>query len=198
MSKQMTVKEFIKKYDVLTSKELKDNLLKSVVKNIYVAYEHKVAICEKIVESSYYVKIKDKDDKERKKMHINSPINYMLYCLNIVNNYTNIEIDFTNSLEEFNLLNGSECLDIIYSYIPERELKEFRMILDMVESDVIQNEYETHAFINNQIERFGNIAGVVLSPLLEQLAHGVDNLDEKTVDKLVKGLGKLVKASGIK
>ena len=194
----MKAKEFIKKYNTLTNEELKNSFLKSVVKNKYLPFENKVTICEKIVESSYYIKTKDINGKERKKMHVNSPANYMLYCLNIVNNYTSIDINFKNLLEEFNMLNGCECLDAIFNYVPEREIKEFRMILDMVESDLMQNEYETHAFISNQVERFGNLAGATLTPLLEGLMKSIDSMDEKTVDKLIKEFEKLSKFNGMK
>ena len=72
--------------------------------------------------------------------------------------------------------------------IPDRELKEFDVILDMVRNDVIQNEYETHAFIANQVERFGELAGVVLKPAIEQLGKAIENIDEKTVDNIIKKL----------
>lgn len=199
MSKEkITVKEFVDKYNTLQSDKLKEDYVKSIVNSTYLPFENKVAICEKIVDSSYYIKTKGTDGVERKKMHVNSPANYMLYCLNIVDNYTNISIDFKNSLEEFNILNKDGLFDLISIYISEREKKEFRMILDMVENDLIQNEYEVHAFISNQVERFGNLASATLSPLLKQLIQGIDNMDEKTVDKLIDGLGKLNKFNVMK
>lgn len=193
MENKITVKEFVKKYNTLTKDELKEQLVKSILTNKYISYENKVAICEKIVEASYYIKTRNADGVENKKLHVNSPANYMLYCLNIVNNYTSINVDFNNSLEEFNLLNGNECIDLIFAFISEREMKEFRMILDMVENDLMQNEYETHTFIRNQVERFGELTGVTLAPLLNVLIDKVENLDEKTVDKLIRGLSKLSK-----
>ena len=80
-----------------------------------------------------------------------------------------------------------------YDYV-ERELKEFRMILDMVENDVLQNEYEIRAFISNQVERFGKLTGVVLKPAIEQLANALENMDEKTIDKIINKL----QGSGLK
>lgn len=194
----MTVREFVEKYNKLTSEDLKGKLVESVIKHEYVPYEKKITICKKIVEASHYIKKKDKNNKEMKKLHIDSTANYMLYCLNLVNYYSSIDVDFSNSLEEFNLLNGSECLNAIFSSISEREEKEFRMILDMIETDLMQNEYETHAFIRNQVERFGELIGVVVTPLFEQLTQSVNNMDEKTVNKLIKGLEELIKFNVVK
>lgn len=185
---KMTVKEFMKKYNALTNAELKKNYVVSVVKNQYMPYENKVTICQKIVEATYYITTKDKDGNERRKLHVNSTAKYMLYCLNIVNTYTSIEINFKNSLEEFNLLNGSECLDLIFQHIPDREKQEFRKILDLVESDLMQNEYEIHAFISNQVERFGELTSATLSPLLKMLIEQVANLDEDKLDKILKAI----------
>ena len=186
-----TVKEFCEKYNGTNVVQTKQAFVDKVMNPQYIPYEKKIAICEKIIENSYY---KKSDDGETKKLHINSPAQYMLYCLNLVRYYTNIKVDFSNSLEEFNMLNENELLDVIISSIPEKEFKEFRIVLDMVESDVIQNEYETHAFISNQVERFGELFGHVAKPALDRLSEILENMDEKTIDKIInkiKGLNGL-------
>lgn len=184
----MTVIEFVKKYNKLTSEDLKGKLVESVIKHEYVPYENKITICKKIVEASHYIKKKDKNNKETKKLHIDSTANYMLYYLNIVNCYSSVDVDFSNSLEEFNLLNCSKCLDAMLSSIPEREEKEFRMILDMVENDLMQNEYETHAFISNQVERFGELISNIFSPLLEEVMKGMNMNDMQDLLKVLEKL----------
>ena len=182
---KITIQDFTKKYNALTNDKLKEDFIKSIVKNKYISYETKVAICEKIVESTYYIKTKDNTGTERRKIHVNSPATYMLYCLNIVNNYTTLEVKFNNSLEEFNLLNSNVCIDIIFKYVSDREIKELRKILEMVENDLMQNEYEIHAFIRNQVERFGELAGATLSPLLKVLINNIENFDENKIEKLL-------------
>ena len=189
---QYSVKDFCKKYNEINIEQAKKALIEKAMNAHYVPYEMKITICEKIVESSYY---KKNEDEKIKRLHINSPAQYMLYCLNLIKQYTNIKIDFGKALEEFNLLNECGLLDVILSNIPERELKEFRMILDMVESDVLQNEYEIHSFVSNQVERFGELAGVVLKPAIEQLSKTMENMDEKTIDKMV---GKLKSLNGFR
>lgn len=188
-----TVEKFCKKYNETNIEQTKVALIEKVMNMHYVSYEKKIAICEKIVENSYYKKVKtvEKDGIEVKKLHVNSPVSYMLYCLYLVKEYSNIEVDFSKVLEEFNMLNESELLDIIISNISEKELKEFRMVLDMVESDTIQNEYESHAFISNQVERFGELFGHIVSPALEKFGESLQNMDEKTIDKMINKLNGL-------
>jgi hypothetical protein len=183
-----TVKEFCEKYNGTNVEQTKQDFIKKVMNQHYVPYEKKITICEKIIENSYY---KKSEDGESRRLHINSPAQYMLYCLNLINEYTNIKIDFSNALEEFNILNECGALDIIIFCISDKESKEFRSILDMVENDVLQNEYETHAFISNQVERFGELFGHIAKPALDRLSEVLENMDEKSIDKMfnkLKGL----------
>lgn len=187
--KKYTVKEFCKKYNETNVEQTKQALIENVMNPHYIPYEMKITICEKIIENSYYKKNND----GVKKLHINSPAQYMLYCLYLVKQYTHIEVDLSKSLEEFNMLNECELLDILLNCIPEREIKEFRMILDMVENDIMQNEYEIHAFISNQVERFGELFGHIAKPALDRLSDVLENMDENTVNKSFKSLEKYLK-----
>lgn len=167
MEKKITVKEFVDKYD------FRENMMeyteKYMIPNKYVPYEEKVNSANRIVQSSHYIKTKNSDGKEYKKFHIDSTAKYMLYCLELVRMYSNIEIDFKKSLEQFNMLNSCGALDAITNLISKRELKEFNMILDFVESDLMQNEYEIHSYISNQVERFGELIGKSLPEIIKGL-----------------------------
>lgn len=185
----MTVKEFVKKYNEYKTDELKSNFLQKVVLNEYVPFTKKEATCKNIVDTTYYIT----DNKGIKRLHVNSSATYILYSLNIINLYTGIEIDFNRGLEEYDELNRYGLIGIISSMISERELKEFSMILDMVESDVIQNEYETHAFISSQIERFGTLIGNALDPVLTELSDSINNIDETKIEKITNKIKQFIK-----
>lgn len=187
---KMTVKEFISKYNALEDAKIKNDFIKLNINSKYVSYENKITICEKIIEASHYIKTLD-NSIEIKKMHINSPCKYMLYRLNIINSYTNIQIDFKNSLEEYNLLNKLDLINIIKELISKEEIEEFDMLLDMTEKDFIANEYETKAFISGQVERFAELFGSIVAPALEQLGNVLENMDEKTVDNIMAKLKKI-------
>ena len=195
--KTYTVEEFCKKYNSMKANESKMALIQSVMNTNYVPFEKKITICEMIVNATYYTKAM-KNGIETKKLHINSPSQYMSYYLWIVKEYTHIQVDFAKSLDEFNLLNKNGLLDVVVGYIPESELKEFRMLLDMVSSDVMANEYEPHAFIINQVERFGQLFGAIAKPALDSFSTVIANLDEKTIEKMFGKLNGLNKANEIK
>lgn len=196
-NKKYTVKEFCEKYNKQKSDDTRLTFVKERMNAKYVPYEVKVAICEKIVENTYYVK-DENNGMKTKKLRINSPAQRMLFGLQLVEQYTDIKIDFKHNLDDFNMLSESGAMVIILTLIPEFEFKEFDMLLNMVCSDVIQNEYETHAFISNQIERFGELTGVVLKPAIERLNDILLNMDEKTIDKMVNKLNNPRVLNGLK
>lgn len=193
-AKKYTVKDFCKKYNGENSEQLKEILIKSVMNVRYVPYEIKITICKKIIESAYY----QKNDVGSKTLHVNSTTKHMLYHLYLVKQYTHIDVDFTNCLDEFNLLNKNGLFDIIFSNISNKELDEFNMILNMVESDIFKNEYNTRAFISNQVERFGELFGHIAEPALNRLTEVLENMDEKTVDNIVNKLKTFNGIGGLK
>lgn len=193
---KITVKEFINKYNALSNEKLKEDYIRTIIKDTYVQFENKVAICEKIVESSYYIKT-NYDGVERKKLYINSPAKYMLHRLNIIDNYTIIKIDFKNSLEEYNMLNKYGIIDFVFDYVSSNEIGEFNMILDMIENDAIKNEYEIHSFIASQVERFSNLFGHLIEPGLKQFTSVIENIDDKTIDKLLTGIKSVANKSAL-
>ena len=79
-----------------------------------------------------------------------------------------------------------------------KELGELTSILEMKEKDVMQNEYEIHSFISDQVERFGKLLGVTLSPTLEKLGETIDNLDVEKLGKTLEQVDKLDKSKIVK
>ena len=77
--------------------------------------------------------------------------------------------------------------------IPEKEIAEFKMICDMKKSDLLQNKYENHAFIADQVDRFGTLIGVTLKPVLDKLTTELENMDDEKITKLSKALEKGLK-----
>ena len=164
----MKIDTFIKLYNTKKTDEEKINAIKQIMKNNHVSYSDKVNRAGIIAQNSYHVKQKNLDGNEREVFQQNSAAKYMLYSLTLVDLYTNLEIDYKQSLEIFELLDG-DIIDIIISLIDDREKKEFRMLLDFACDDLFVNEYEPHAFIKNQVERFGYLIGTILAPVLENI-----------------------------
>ena len=172
---------FMTKYKIKKTNDEKLQMVKEHVLNQYIPFEKKADIAKAIVDNSYW-REEEINGEKRKILHIDSVANYMLKCMAIVDLYTDIERQKGDGkmLEDFNTLNGSGILDFIIQSIDQRELKEFNMILQMTQDDVVANEFENHAFISQQVERFGKLIGTALSPVISQLDIGQI---EKVIDQ---------------
>ena len=174
----MKIDTFLKLYNTKKTEEDKTAAIAQIMKNEHVSYADKVGRVGIIAKNSYHVKETGVDGVEREVFRQNSAAKYMLYSLTLVDLYTTLEIDFKQSLELFEKING-EILDMIILLIDERELKEFQMLLDFACDDLLVNEYEPHAFIREQIERFSNLFGAVIAPVIE-------NLDISKIEETIK------------
>lgn len=174
----MKLDTFLKLYSVRKNAEEREALVREHITNTHVSYTDKCDRAELIARSSYYVKEKDENGVEQKKFHQNSAAKYMLYSLAVVDMFTDIDVDFKNSVEFFEKING-EILDYIVFNVNERELKEFKMLMDFACDDLLTNEYENHAFFKEQVERFGRLISVSITPLLEEL-------DKEKIEKILQ------------
>lgn len=170
-------------YKSKKSDEEKEKFVKQHINNVYVPYEHKANVAKAITDSCFWKKHTNSDGTIVTEMEIDSIAKHMLTCMAIVDLYTDIERQKSDGkmLEDFNTLNGSGVLDYIIQNIEERELKEFNMILQMTCDDIITNEYENHAFVRKQVDRFGELIGTILAPVISQL-------DTEKIESLISGL----------
>ena len=164
----MKVDTFLKLYNTKRTEEEKAAAIAQIMNNAHISYADKVDRASIIAKNSYHVKETGADGVEREVFRQNSAAKYMLYSLTLVDLYTMLEIDFKQSLELFEKING-EVLDMIIMSIDERERKEFQMLLDFACDDLLTNEYEPHAFIREQIERFGSLFGTIIAPAIESI-----------------------------
>lgn len=174
----MKVDTFLKLYNTKKTEEEKAAAIVQIMNNIHISYSDKVDRAGIIAKNSYHVKEIGADGVEREVFRQNSAAKYMLYSLTLVDLYTTLEIDFKQSLELFEKING-EILDMIIMSIDERERKEFQMLLDFACDDLLVNEYEPHAFIREQVERFGSLFGTIIAPVIE-------NIDVSKIEEVLK------------
>lgn len=158
-------------YKVKKTDEEKEKLILDHINNHYVPYEEKAAVANKIVDASYWRTVVGSDGKEVKELHVDSIVKHMLVCMSLIDLYTTVECDNKNGkmLDNYNKLNEIGLLDFIIQNINPRELKEFRMILQLTCDDLIANEFENHAYITKQVNRFGELIGTALAPVISQL-----------------------------
>lgn len=169
MADTIYLKDFIEGLNQIEDKENKKKYIGSFIRRKYVSYGVKVDSCHRIVSSSYYV-----DGEENTKfLHINSPAAFMLFCLEIVSQYTSIVIDYSNVINSYDLLREDNVIETIFSFIPEYELHEYETVLEMVKDDVIKNEYEPHAYLRGLIDRFAKISGISLDGIQKYLEENM-------------------------
>lgn len=157
----MKFDEFMELYNNCEETDKRIIFVKEHITKSYIPLEEKDVRAQIIINNSYY------DDNGDFK--VNSTAKHMFTFLSIVDMYTDIDINFKDGLNEYNELDKSMALDDIVSMIDGKDLNEFKIILNMKCNDVITNEYEPHGYISKQVERFGELVGNVLKPVIEGL-----------------------------
>ena len=183
----MKIFDFIEKYNAIATDRLKEDYLKENLKiTTYLPFLTKVTLADKLAKITAL-------DKDTGNVNVKSDVNYLLFCRMIIEQYTDLQVETEGFYEEYDLLNESGLLDKIMQMIPEKEIAEFKMICDMKKSDLLQNKYENHAFIADQVERFGTLIGVTLNPVLEKISGQIENMSEEDVEKFANKFEKLLK-----
>ena len=196
----MKIREFVDGYNRCVNQQLKDRFIKEKLKiNPYVSIIQKDAYSQIIVNATMYEQEDYEDEngetKRRKtdKIKVNSIVQYIQFCRFVIQLYTNLEIENSGFAEEYDLLKSSGLLDrLMVGYenvpplIPAEEISEFRTILDLEAKDTMTNSYELHSFISNQVERFGKLANLSLSPILDVLKEKIESIPNEDMDKVVE------------
>ena len=160
-----TIKNFVNEYKNIATDRLKEDYLKDNLHiKTYLPFLTKVTLADKLAKVTTL-------DKDTGNINVKSDVNYLLFCRMIVEQYTDLQVETEGFYEEYDLLNESGLLDKIMQMIPEKEIGEFQMICDLKQKDILTNQYENHAFISNQVERFGTLIGVTLKPVLEKISE---------------------------
>ena len=167
----MKITAFMTAYKFRKSEEEKENMVREHIKNEYVPYEKKADVAKAITDTCYWKTVKDDDGNEHRELYVDSVAKYMLTCMAVLDLYTDIERQKGDGkmLSDFNTLNEAGIFDTILQNVNQRELREFNMVLQETCNDVLTNEYENHAYISKQVNRFGKLIGEILSPIISQL-----------------------------
>ena len=201
------IKEFCENYKNRATNKLKEDYLKENLKiTTYLPFIKKDALAQNIVNATTY-KFENytKEDgtigrRRTNQIHVNSTTQMLLFYRVIIENYTDVEVGTEGFYEEYYALNDSGVLFELTadfeghpSIIPAKEISELRGMIDLKQRDEMTNQYETHSFISNQVERFGTLIGVTLKPVLEKISEQIENMSEEDVEKFTNKVEKLLK-----
>ena len=191
----MKILEFVKRYNNITTQQLKDRFIEEKIKiSPYVSIIKKDTYAQLIVDKTMF-KQESYDDngktKYRKtdKINLNSVAQYVQFCRAVIELYTNLEIEDGSFIKEYDALKSSGLLDILMvgsdktdPLIPMSELSEFKTILSMKQSDVQFNETTTQAFISKQIGRISDLANATLTPLVNVVSNKLDEIPKEDLE----------------
>ena len=196
----MKINELVEKYNRLSNRQLKEDLIKKIKIVPYISIVKKDAIAQLIVDRTMFEQEAYDDNGTTKyhktdKIKVNSVAQYVQFCRMVIELYTDLVIDEDDNgfIKGYDALKSSGLLDILMvgsdqkdSLIPMSELSEFKTILDMKISDTLKNYSDPHTFIANQVERFGKLANLSLSPILDVLQEKIESIPKEDIDKVVE------------
>lgn len=194
MNKDFNVNDFVEEYERQVTDVDKRKFLKSKLKTEkYMSYADKLTIAKNIVNHSSYAMVKE-DGKLKKtdKIALNSPMRYVLFVMTAVDKYTNIEVNFGNIMPEFDALNFSGIIEVIFEKIGDKEMAEFNTVVEMVLNDFMANKYQFKNYIDDTLLKVSGLVEKCV-PLIDNITSKLDSMSEDDIEKLSGLLGKVTK-----
>ena len=160
----MKIDEFIRKYNSAKDKE---KYLSGCIKKNYVPYHEKVSDCQRIINATM------ESDGIFK---INTPAQFMIFTVNIISKYT--EIEYTDVLETFEKLDELNLINAIVSRIPEREYATYNTLLNMVQDDYMENNRNIISFIETKVKALGLSMDAILDAMQKYIPQETSEVIE--------------------
>lgn len=183
----MKILEFVKKYNTMSTQQMKDNFIKNNLKiKSYVPFLTKDTIINNLLKITM-------TDKKTGNIRVNSSAEYLLMTRIFIEQYTNLTVETEGFFEEYDELKKSGLFNILLvgndttaPLIPCEEIIEFKHILNIKKADYMTNKYEIHSFIIEQIERIKQLGKVLFAPFVEALSKKVDEISKEDLNKIVE------------
>lgn len=158
----MTISEFVEKYKEL-DKDDRNSLVYDLITTEYVPYATKIADCKRIIQSTSYT------DTEPNMFSINSPARHMLLNLQLINRYTDLEIDYNEALEIYDMLDEIDAIDNIITSLPAKEVSKYCKIMKMMLKDFKMNERSMIGYLDSKLTSLG-IISEELNKIMEDIS----------------------------
>lgn len=186
---KINVKDFTKG---LVGAENREEYIKSHMVDNYIPFETKCVICENIVNVTCYQTIGE-GDVQKTFFKKDSKAMYLFYTLELIRNYTDIEISFVNGahLDAYNELCKHDVIYEIVGLVPQAEVNEMSSIINMVLEDVMENERSFAGYLDSKFAGLGEFmnSGLdILNKLTDKLVS-----DDKLMDKIKNKIEKAIK-----
>ena len=158
----MKINEFIDEFKKL-DEDGKVSLVNDLVTAEYVSYATKIADCKRIIDSTSYT------NTEPNMFRISSPARHMLLDLQLIERYTDLEIDYNNALEIYDMLDEAGAIDYIITSLPTKEVSKYCKIMKMMLKDFKMNERSMIGYLDSKLASM-KILGDSLDKMLENVS----------------------------
>lgn len=184
----MKTKEFIEVYEGLEASIDYEEFMEQYIYRTYVPFAEKLDVAFRIAKHSTH-KVLD-DGKEI--FHVNSVLRHILYTMSIVDLYTEINVDFDNIVEEYDMLDEYDLLDWFSENIPEREQNKLYSLVESYVNDVYMNESNIVNCIDNKLEAIRMVFETLVDSGLTVLQNSLSNIDLES-DQVKEFMSKITK-----
>lgn len=163
---KISVDAFLREYSVAAKQKgtAMETFIKKHIVTDYVPYLEKEVLCTNIINATCYI------PTEEKIIKFNTPARHILYIMNLINLYTDIEISFkdTDSVEQYDKLTKAGASYLLINAIPDAEYAEFNNMLNMKLDDLRDNEYSLEAIVYNFTKSL-SISEEVINSAIEEI-----------------------------
>lgn len=171
---KITVDAFLREYSVVAKQKgsAMETFIKKHIVTQYVPYLEKDVLCTRIIYATCYA------DKDRRIIKFNTPGRLLLFNMNLINLYTDIEISFENdeTTKQYDKLMEVGAIYLLINAIPETEYTEFVTLLNMKLDDLRDNEYSLEALLYDLKKSF-SISEDIINSALEELKKQVETTE---------------------
>ena len=157
---KIKLSEIIEKLNKRNSQSAKDVVLKSIQFKNHVSYVIKEVTAKNIIQIAHFtypkdVNVNDMSDEQLSNIkpvpNLNRSKQYILTAVMIVDLFTNIEIDFSNAMVEYDKLIEYGLLEYMLNNINESEIKEFNMLIDYEYEKYYHKYYSIQSYFDKKI-----------------------------------------------
>ena len=170
----MEYAKFIKDLKFTKDEKAKREMVKKHITTDYVPYVSKVDLCKRIVKYSNEVITENRELKVK-----DTPVQYLLFIMNLIKLYTDIEFTNEQNHEAYDALNQAGVFEILFSptsdsdsLISQKEYKEFQTILNMCNDDYYENYRSLGSILESKLEAINMMTNVVSEAFKEVAENG--------------------------
>ena len=183
---KISIKKFVEGYLNCATQKEKDKYIKDNLEiKQYVSFIFKDTLINQLLKITMF-------DKETGNVKVNSSAEYLLMTRIFVEQYTNLKVETEGFFEEYDELKKSGLFNLLLvgddtnePLIPYEEITEFKYLLSVKKNDVLQNKYDPHNFIAEQIDKFNTLGESIITPIVDAAKEKLNELSEEDLNKIV-------------